>query len=278
MNPIRPLLRSARPLASASRLALPSGPSVCRMHMQRRGLASPTTPNQASVSDIHPGVKTEARQDPGEYEEGETVAGEGEGGEGECRSILCGMATSRLWALWAGGSVLTHFVEMFGFKLNPVATKTGGNAKISGRPIYLDMQATTPMDPRVLDRMLPLMTEQYGNPHSRTHAYGWEAESAVDEARQHVASLIGAQEKDVVFTSGATESNNMIIKGIARFHEGKRRHIITTQTVSQMGRAKGPSADWAGTQVRAGLVPVPIDTRIRCDVSARPDQRSHLSR
>jgi cysteine desulfurase len=121
---------------------------------------------------------------------------------------------------------------MFGFKLSPQATQTGGSAKISGRPIYLDMQATTPMDPRVLDKMMPLFTEQYGNPHSRTHAYGWEAEGAVDEAREHVAALIGAGAKDVVFTSGATESNNMLIKGIARFHQGKRRHIITTQTVS----------------------------------------------
>jgi len=86
------------------------------------------------------------------------------------------------------------------------------------------------MDPRVLDKMLPLFTEQYGNPHSRTHAYGWEAESAVDEARKQVAKLIGAGEKDVIFTSGATESNNMLIKGIARFHQTKRRHIITTQT------------------------------------------------
>lgn len=86
------------------------------------------------------------------------------------------------------------------------------------------------MDPRVLDKMLPLFTEQYGNPHSRTHAYGWEAETAVDEARQQVAALVGANEKDIVFTSGATESNNMIIKGIARFHQTKRRHIITTQT------------------------------------------------
>lgn len=87
------------------------------------------------------------------------------------------------------------------------------------------------MDPRVLDRMLPFLTEQFGNPHSRTHAYGWEAEGAVDEARQHVADLVGAGAKDIVFTSGATESNNMIIKGIAKFHQGKRKHIITTQTV-----------------------------------------------
>lgn len=102
---------------------------------------------------------------------------------------------------------------------------------ISGlNPIYLDAQATTPMDPRVLDAMLPFSTDLYGNPHSRTHAYGWEAEKAVDDARQQVASIIGADEKDIVFTSGATESNNMIIKGVARFHKDKKKHIITLQT------------------------------------------------
>ncbi|KIM33501.1 hypothetical protein M408DRAFT_326201 [Serendipita vermifera MAFF 305830] len=97
-------------------------------------------------------------------------------------------------------------------------------------PIYLDAQATTPMDPRVLDAMLPFLTDLYGNPHSRTHAYGWEAEKGVDESRRHVAELIGADEKDIVFTSGATESNNMIIKGVARFHKEKKKHIITLQT------------------------------------------------
>jgi len=94
----------------------------------------------------------------------------------------------------------------------------------------LDMQATTPVDPRVLDAMLPYLTDQYGNPHSRTHAYGWEAEQAVEDARKHVADLIGADTKDIVFTSGATETNNMAIKGIARFHREKKRHVITTQT------------------------------------------------
>ncbi|EWC46607.1 mitochondrial cysteine desulfurase [Drechslerella stenobrocha 248] len=97
------------------------------------------------------------------------------------------------------------------------------------RPIYLDMQATTPMDPRVLDAMLPYMTGQYGNPHSRTHAYGWETDKAVETAREHVAALIGANPKEIVFTSGATESNNMSVKGVARFYKGKK-HIITTQT------------------------------------------------
>lgn len=86
------------------------------------------------------------------------------------------------------------------------------------------------MDPRVLDAILPYLTDLYGNPHSRTHAYGWEAETAVEKARSQIASLIGASSKDIIFTSGATESNNMLIKGIARFYKGKRNHIITTQT------------------------------------------------
>jgi cysteine desulfurase len=100
------------------------------------------------------------------------------------------------------------------------------------RPIYLDMQATTPTDPRVLDAMLPFLTGLYGNPHSRTHAYGWETEQAVEQARGNVASLIGADPKEIIFTSGATESNNMSIKGVARFfgRSGKKKHIITTQT------------------------------------------------
>ncbi|RPD66445.1 cysteine desulfurase NFS1 [Lentinus tigrinus ALCF2SS1-7] len=119
-------------------------------------------------------------------------------------------------------------VDMFGFKLE--ASRREGGPSEKARPIYLDMQATTPVDPRVLDAMLPYLTDQYGNPHSRTHAYGWEAEKAVEDARKHVADLIGAEPKDVVFTSGATESNNMVIKGVARFHKDRKRHIITTQT------------------------------------------------
>lgn len=100
------------------------------------------------------------------------------------------------------------------------------------RPIYLDMQATTPTDPRVLDAMLPFLTGMYGNPHSRTHAYGWETEKASEQAREHIAKLIGADSKEIIYTSGATESNNMSIKGVARFfgRSGKKKHIITTQT------------------------------------------------
>ena len=100
------------------------------------------------------------------------------------------------------------------------------------RPIYLDAQATTPVDPRVLDAMLPFLTGLYGNPHSRTHAYGWESDKASEQAREHIASLIGADPKEIIFTSGATESNNMAIKGVARFfgRAGKKKHIITSQT------------------------------------------------
>ncbi|KAG6334733.1 hypothetical protein ID866_4351 [Astraeus odoratus] len=117
---------------------------------------------------------------------------------------------------------------MLGFKLeSPVREKS---ATQKTRPIYLDMQATTPVDPRVLDAMLPYLTDQFGNPHSRTHSYGWEAEQAIEDARKHLADLIGAEPKDIVFTSGATESNNMIIKGVARFNKEKKKHVITTQT------------------------------------------------
>lgn len=96
-------------------------------------------------------------------------------------------------------------------------------------PIYLDYQATTPMDPKVLDAMMPFLTTAFGNPHSRSHQYGWEAEEAVEGARKNVAELIGASEKEVVFTSGATESNNLAIKGLAEFHPEKK-HIITVCT------------------------------------------------
>jgi len=97
-------------------------------------------------------------------------------------------------------------------------------------PVYLDYQATTPTDRRVVDAMLPYFTDAFGNPHSRSHAYGWEAESVVEEARGHIAHLIGANAKEVVFTSGATESNNLAIKGVARFYKDCKNHIITCVT------------------------------------------------
>ena len=103
-------------------------------------------------------------------------------------------------------------------------------SSLQGRPAYLDFQATTPLDPRVLDDMLPFMIGRFGNPHSRTHAYGWETEAAIETARSNVANLIGANTKEIIFTSGATESNNMAIKGVARFYKLTKNHIITAQT------------------------------------------------
>ena len=99
-----------------------------------------------------------------------------------------------------------------------------------GRAIYLDSQATTPLDPRALDAMLPYLTGMFGNPHSVTHQYGWEASEVVDTARRQVASLVNADPKEIIFTSGATESNNMAIKGVANFYKPKKNHIITTVT------------------------------------------------
>jgi len=98
-------------------------------------------------------------------------------------------------------------------------------------PIYLDYSATTPVDPRVVDVMIPFLKEQFGNPASRSHAYGWAAEEAVETAREHVAALVNADPREIVWTSGATESNNLAIKGAALFYgETKGKHIITVKT------------------------------------------------
>ncbi|HSG74862.1 MAG TPA: IscS subfamily cysteine desulfurase [Burkholderiales bacterium] len=97
-------------------------------------------------------------------------------------------------------------------------------------PIYLDYSATTPVDPRVAQKMIPYLTENFGNPASRSHAFGWKAEEGVEQARAHVAALIGADPKEIVWTSGATEGNNLAIKGAANFYKTKGKHLVTQKT------------------------------------------------
>ena len=104
------------------------------------------------------------------------------------------------------------------------------HASHSKAPIYLDYSATTPVDPRVAEKMITYLTDHFGNPASRSHEYGWEADRAVEEAREQVAALVQADPKEIVWTSGATESNNLAIKGAARFHRAKGRHLITAKT------------------------------------------------
>jgi cysteine desulfurase len=97
-------------------------------------------------------------------------------------------------------------------------------------PIYMDYSATNPCDPRVVDAMIPWLREHFGNPASRSHAWGWEAEAAVEKAREYVAELIGADPREIVWTSGATESNNLALKGAAHFYKTRGKHIITVKT------------------------------------------------
>jgi cysteine desulfurase len=97
-------------------------------------------------------------------------------------------------------------------------------------PIYLDYSATTPVDPRVAEKMIPFLFEKFGNPASRSHSFGWEADAAVEAAREQVAALVGSDAKEIVWTSGATESNNLAIKGAAHFYQTKGKHLITVKT------------------------------------------------
>ncbi|MDN7178798.1 IscS subfamily cysteine desulfurase [Caballeronia sp. SEWSISQ10-4 2] len=104
------------------------------------------------------------------------------------------------------------------------------NNDIPHLPIYMDYSATTPVDPRVVDKMIPYLREQFGNPASRSHQYGWDAERAVEEARENVAKLVNCDPREIIWTSGATESDNLAIKGAAHFYKSKGKHIITVKT------------------------------------------------
>src|SRR5260370_3756341 len=128
-------------------------------------------------------------------------------------------------------------------------------------PIYFDNNATTPLDPRVLEAMMPYLTTEFGNAASRSHPFGWKAEEAVDYGREQIGALIGASEKEIVFTSGATESINLAMKGVAEFYQEKGNHIITARTEHKA------TLDTAQRLERHGCTATYLDTHKDCRVS-----------
>ena len=125
--------------------------------------------------------------------------------------------------------------------------RTRSRSGMSERPIYLDYQATTPTDPRVVEAMLPYFTEKFGNPGSATHAFGREAERAVETARAQLAALIGAEPREIVFTSGATESNNLALKGAARFHRPQGQATISSPSRPSINACSKRRRRWSAT-------------------------------
>ncbi|ODV82049.1 mitochondrial cysteine desulfurase [Suhomyces tanzawaensis NRRL Y-17324] len=159
-------------------------------------------------------------------------------GTGLSRAATCSLARATTVRALATTATSVHTSSP---SAEPVVTPPEGStislksasrdeSKFGTRPIYLDVQATSPTDPRVVDKMLEFYTGMYGNPHSSTHAYGWETDKEVEKAREYIAAGIKADPKEIIFTSGATESNNMAIKGVPRFYKKTKKHIITTQT------------------------------------------------
>ena len=134
----------------------------------------------------------------------------------------------------------------------------------TNRPVYLDYQATTPVDPRVFEAMRPYFSEMFGNPHSADHVYGREVEEAVEKAREQVAALIGAEAREIVFTSGATESNNLAIKGAARFLKDRRSHLVTVATEHKC--VLESVADLGHEGITSTVLPVKPDGLLDLDV------------
>jgi cysteine desulfurase len=136
-------------------------------------------------------------------------------------------------------------------KVETMTRGNGGKKAIANEnaPVYLDYQATTPTDPRVVDKMLPFFNDRFGNPHSRNHAYGWGAEEAVETARAQIATIINANPKEVIFTSGATESNNLALQGVAHFYRDKKNHIITCTTEHKCVLDTARHLEQEGTEV-----------------------------
>ena len=133
-------------------------------------------------------------------------------------------------------------------------------------PIYLDYQATTPTDPRVVEAMLPYFTQKFGNPHSRNHSFGWESEEAVEKAREQIAGIVQADPREIIFTSGATESNNLALKGVMRFHKEKKNHLITLVTEHKCVLDSARHLEMEGVEVT--YLPVKPDGLVDLEVLA----------